>query len=303
MRGFSATHHPSVAAAMPTQFADLPTEIRLQIFDLAAIWQCRPQAIEIFEKDGIVYSKTPPPALLHVNHESRDVILKKYKPWLPRFKGTAAFKPFTAMVDKMGVDKVSHLQNVYINLEDDTLLIENPIRNLGPLECYNLRTLRIDVEGDGEYDRNPRLNQCLRRFKNLKTLQVYDSGHKHAALWKVRRIMQYISKEHEREVKKPKKRIPRFAPPSVIDDTLGKFSRPIYEDSFNRDNWVTYKYPGGDHTKLSSGKGSCPSTRITRSTKRIPDPEQRSRHKRPKASAELLYCSACAGDEDQRLEE
>jgi hypothetical protein len=149
---FSTLPHPIVDASMDNQFAGLLTGMRLQIFELAAAWQCRSRVVEIFggkkgKSEAFICSNTQPPALLHINSESRGAILKKCKPWHPQLKETAAHAHYVLHVKYMGVEKLSCLQNVYVNLEHVTLLIENWIWNLGPLEFYNLRSLCIDVKG------------------------------------------------------------------------------------------------------------------------------------------------------------
>jgi len=67
---------------MATQFATLPHELKQYIFELS-IDDISPRVVEIYMKEGEIYSKTPPPSLLQVCRISREVALKKYKPWLP----------------------------------------------------------------------------------------------------------------------------------------------------------------------------------------------------------------------------
>jgi hypothetical protein len=61
---------------MPTEFQDLPYELREHIFELAANEEFHPRVVEIFRKDHEIFSKTAPPPLLHVCHESRNVTLR-----------------------------------------------------------------------------------------------------------------------------------------------------------------------------------------------------------------------------------
>jgi hypothetical protein len=109
-------------------FADLPVEIRLEIFELAASWQCRPRIVGIVEKNGVVYSASPPPALLHVNTEARDVVMKIYKPWASSLKETATVKHLEDSMRKLGAAKawrITRLQNVYIHPKDDILMMDD----------------------------------------------------------------------------------------------------------------------------------------------------------------------------------
>ena len=95
--------------------------------------------IEITERNGAIISKTPPPSLLHVNQLARYFVLEIYKPWLSEFKGTKAYQPWATLASK---SNLSALDNVYINLEQDVLLIKNDfqiIRLFRPLERSFLR--------------------------------------------------------------------------------------------------------------------------------------------------------------------
>lgn len=101
------------------------------------------------------------------------MIPKIYKPWLSRFKGTAAHEPYAAIAKEMGDKKMSCLQNVYINLERGTLMMRHHWRRiLGSIEGDNLRFLSIDLVPCGRF---PGVVHQLRTMKSLQILAVHDS--------------------------------------------------------------------------------------------------------------------------------
>jgi len=110
---------------MPAQFDDLPIKIKLQIFETVARAEWSPRVVEIFFKAGQIYSKTLPPPLLHVCQLSRYVILKRYKPWLPQFKGELVHRDWEKRIENKNVERLSRLQSVCVSLEHDVLLIND----------------------------------------------------------------------------------------------------------------------------------------------------------------------------------
>jgi hypothetical protein len=198
----------------------LPAEITIQIIELA-VRQCNAQIIPIRRSDvnGELYSTVKAPALIHVNYECRNIALKEYKPWLSLFKGTKAHRPYEALVKKKGVAKISCLQNVLINLEHDTLLLADiNITHFGQLEYCHLRSLCINMEG---YLCFLKLVRTLRKFKNLRTLRLYDSKDTGGLSYKVDHVTALLRKEQEKDEKKPRKRIPNYVLP-VIEVRLVK---------------------------------------------------------------------------------
>jgi hypothetical protein len=235
---------------MPAQFNDLPYEIQLEIFEYAAFSSFEPRTVEIFSKNGVIYSKTPPPALLHMNQVSRSVILRIYKPWLPRFKGTFAYKPFAKIVEKKVKGGISALQNVCVSLEHDLLVIRQQ-RHLpsvfGVLESSFLRFMAIDVTGWVDL---PAFVQSLRNVKNLTKLDLFDDKNwtRGGLDYKVSEVHRYLQREEEKDKKKPKKRIPNFIAPK-----LGKYYAPPIEDpKLKGICWVRYKYPAKDNWDAES---------------------------------------------------
>lgn len=205
----------STTIMAPATFNNLPVELRLEIFELALGADWKPRTIEVFIKSGEIYSKTPPPPLLHVNSESRHATLKFYKPWIPAYRdqGTSPKKPWAdpendwqsaltytpweEMVEEHGLENASRLQNVCIDMEYDTLLMtgEEFPYPLGPLDedrllsvAFKSSTDAADNRHDG--DRFPfsdiigvplKINSLkhveqLRRLRNLVQLTIYDRG-------------------------------------------------------------------------------------------------------------------------------
>jgi hypothetical protein len=207
---------------MPTQFNDLPYEIQLEVFEYAAFSSFEPRIVEIFSKNGVIYSKTPPPALLHVNQVSRSVVLQIYKPWLPQFKGTSAYKTFAKIAEKKVKGGISALQNVCVSFEYDLLLIRQQ-RHLpsvfGVLECSFLRFMAIDVTGWVDI---PAFVQSLRNVQNLRKLDLFDDKNwtRGGLDYKVSEAHRYLQREEEKDKKKPKKRIPTLLPQNLASTTL-----------------------------------------------------------------------------------
>jgi uncharacterized protein (DUF2164 family) len=231
---------------MPTQFDDLPYQIQLEIFEYAAFSSFEPRTVEIFYKDGVIYSNTHPPALLHVNQVSRSVVLKIYKPWLPQFKGTSAYKPFAKIAEKKVKGGISALQNVCVSLEHDFLVIIRQQTDLpsafGAIECSFLRFMAIDVTG---FVRFPAFAHSLRNVKNLSQLSLFEIMSRGGLEYKVSEIHRYLQREEEKDKKKPKKRIPNFVAPK-----LGKYyyDPPIHDPKMKGRCWVRYKYPAKDNS-------------------------------------------------------
>jgi hypothetical protein len=93
-------------------FSSLPIEIRLFIFKLSV--NRKPRIVEFAVDDNnIFHATTPPPPLLHVNQESREVLLRLYKPWL-----------FNNVPESLrATNEWSCLNNVYLNYRQDMLLV------------------------------------------------------------------------------------------------------------------------------------------------------------------------------------
>lgn len=194
----------------PATFNTLPVELRLTIFEFA-LADRKPRNVEVFIKSGEIYSGTPPPPLLHVNSESRHITLKFYKPWLPAYRNLSeekagsgvwspalTYTPWEEVIKEHGLEKVSRLQNVCVDLEYDTLLMtghEFPYP-LGPLDEEHILSVAFisNMEHSAaapEYGNRfpfadtlgaplqinslPHVNQ-LRRFHNLQGLVIYERG-------------------------------------------------------------------------------------------------------------------------------
>ncbi|CZR54675.1 uncharacterized protein PAC_04559 [Phialocephala subalpina] len=215
---------------MPTQFDDLPYEIRHEIFRIALIAEWQPRVVEIFFKDGEIYSKTRPPPLLQVCQVSREVTLKKYKPWLPQFLGTSAYQPYEDLVQERGWENLSRLHNVCIDLRFDMLVINTQQWspwNFGKLERDELRTLAINVGGWMDWLSVP---QLARKFRNLRRLALFD-GTKNSEM------LLYKGGDIEREIERQSwKR--KVVPMVDFKDIPG-----VFHGEGEISNWITYKHP------------------------------------------------------------
>ena len=98
---------------MATDFSCLPPELRLRIYELANDQTPR-VVVEVYDKAKNSYPRTPPPPLLHMNRESTAAVLKICKPWLPQFKGTAAHRPWTVLLPKKSLEKLSRSKHLII---------------------------------------------------------------------------------------------------------------------------------------------------------------------------------------------
>jgi hypothetical protein len=222
---------------MPTQFEDLPAELRLQIFELAAAAEWTHRVVEIFFKAGEIYSKTPPPPLLCVNRESRHVILKYYKPWLPQFRGTAAYQPWTQIVEESRLKKLSRLQNVCISLEHDVLLIAErqwSLWNFGPLERDHLRSMALNVGGWLNWEESI---QMLRRFTHLYSLRGFDAENSANTGYLAGVIVDGLAKEEATSQEKPGKKGSVYVSPITTCEAI------TTKHSEDPQNWIRYKYP------------------------------------------------------------
>lgn len=86
------------------------------------------------------------------------------------------------------------------------------ILSLGPIENYNLRHLMIDVTGGPKLTY---LRPCLRCFKNLERLDIFDEGIRLAIRFQKEILRWHLMREEEKDEKKPKKTIPNYRAPQV----------------------------------------------------------------------------------------
>jgi hypothetical protein len=242
---------PQVKNAMPSRFGDFPTEIQLQIFEYAANTQLTSRVVEIYLKDGEIYSKTRPPPLLHVCRTSREVTLKLYKPWLPQFKGTAANLPWERRFGNKEVDKLSRLQNVCVSLYHDTLLINDKQWSnwdFGPIERGHLRRLAVNLGGWFGWLSS---RDFYLQFSNLRSLSVFERGKNlKGASFKAQLIKEIIEKAQIANTRKGSKK--RHRAPKI------RFEEISTGEGWSGgvDEWITYKYPKGYKSPSSSGRPS-----------------------------------------------
>jgi hypothetical protein len=233
---------------MTAQFSDLPKEIRLQIFEIAAIADFRPRVVEIFFKSGQIYSKTLPPPLLQVCRLSRYVTLKIYKPWLSQFEGTVAHKQYESLVQEYGSKRLSRLNNVCISLERDLLLIDRQQWskwNFGPLERILLRKIAINLDGWMGWISTV---QLVRRFKQLHRLYLFDRTNTsdEMADFKMGTIA--------RGIKMNQKIHPDYIAPLVFKPTVPVRVAKRWDGDV--EDWFTYKYPVGTYTRVRSNRSA-----------------------------------------------
>jgi len=226
---------------MPTRFDDLPTEIQLQIFETAARSQLTPRVVEVYFKEGQIYSKTKPPPLLHVCQRSRHVILSFYKPWLPRFRETAAHEPWERKLGNKDVRKLSRLQNVCINLEHDVLLINDKQWSpwdFGHIERAYLRNLAVNLGGWAGWLNS---REFYTQFAHLKRLVIFDQRGDSKALSLKLGIVKKALAQAQKATRNDKSK-KRYAAPHV------RYCRPIsaaVEWNGPVDEWITYRWPKG----------------------------------------------------------
>ncbi|CAG8981228.1 hypothetical protein HYALB_00003826 [Hymenoscyphus albidus] len=167
------------------QFPRLPIEIRLRIYELANQPQLEPRCVEIciHPTTGILYSKAAPPPLLHVNSESRQVVLRIYKPWLPQFKDSVAHAPYARLSKLYPTETISRLQNICVHLEHDTLFVRMGAEHLsssllGPVEQLHLRQIAMES--------NPKMPPpfffCYTIFPGALTESLVMTSTKHVQL-------------------------------------------------------------------------------------------------------------------------
>jgi hypothetical protein len=233
---------------MTAQFSDLPEEIRLQIFEIAAIADFRPRVVEIFFKSGQICSKTLPPPLLQVCQLSRYVTLKIYKPWLSQFEGTVAHKQYESLVQEYGSKRLSRLNNVCISLERDLLLIDRQQWskwNFGPLERILLRKMAINLDGWMGWISTV---QLVQRFKQLHRLYLFDRTNTsdEMADFKMGAIA--------RGIKMNQKIRPDYIAPLVFKPTVPVRVAERWDSDV--EDWFTYKYPVGTYTRVRSNRSA-----------------------------------------------
>ncbi len=187
---------------------------KFKIFEYAARSQLTARVVEIFLKEGEIYSKTPPPPLLHVCRTSREVTLKLYKPWLAQFKGTAAHLLWERKFGNKEVDQLSRLQNVCVSLYHDILLINDKQWsnwNFGPIERGSLRKLAVNLGGWFGWLSS---RELYLQFSQLKSLSLFEHGKDlNEASFKAQEIKRLIEKAQTANTRKGSKK--RYRVPKI----------------------------------------------------------------------------------------
>ncbi|PVH82231.1 hypothetical protein DL98DRAFT_514006 [Cadophora sp. DSE1049] len=229
-------------------FENLPYEIQLDVFQLAANTEHTPRVVEIFFKEGQLYSIQRPPALLEVCQLSRHVVQKIYKPWLPQFAGTLAHKPWETLVKKKGVERWSKLQNVYIDMESDMLLLHKWICRpgmFGEIERQILRNMAVEMDG---YITFMNIAKCARQCGGLKNLNLFEgSTGKGYTLFKCGRIQHGIERLAKKKLRQ--KELP-YEVPRIYSESI-ESPKP---ESRRIATWYRYKYPKGYKSPRQSSR-------------------------------------------------
>lgn len=120
----------------------------------------------------------PPPALLHVSRESQYLTMRKYKPWLLQFKETPTYQPWAHFIKNTTYDPTIRLQNVYIDIEKDILLMRwLYFPRIQAIEYLHTHQIALDVTGSGYRNRVGRELSLTRPMKALQEIFFFrDSG-------------------------------------------------------------------------------------------------------------------------------
>ncbi|KUJ08201.1 uncharacterized protein LY89DRAFT_764994 [Mollisia scopiformis] len=205
------------------------------IFELAAA-DIQPRIVEVFWKNGKLCSKTPPPPLLHVCHISRQVLLKIYKPWLPRFKGTKAHQPYEKLVKRKELDS----EHVYISLEHDILVLPGRCE-LGLIPRLHLRRLTFDLSGRVK---TQGVKAFLTKFKSLRKVAFFDSKNDPTRLsYKINVIRECMDRfaAEQRQID------PNHVAPELVSASYLDLYDPAWLQltAFESWEWMRYKYSDG----------------------------------------------------------
>ena len=271
---------------MALQFSSLPLELRHQIYDLAL--DRKPRNVEVEVRDNRVVSKTPPPALLHLNREARDFTLRIYKPWLPQYAGTpvhASYAAFMAKYRHLNMRPISCLDNVCFDMERDTLLCRSkldfthnsspwPVSFFGYIEEGFLRRMAVNIQGS--FDSYSVIGELF-KAKNLETLWFLDLA-SYESETNMRVISRWLLGLAEADKAYIGGRYPTYVAPSCVSASTRSFlpssdsenpahwhvSSPraqpahikaelAFDHLASSKVWTTYKYPpaGADTVSLS----------------------------------------------------
>ncbi|KAE9371060.1 hypothetical protein N431DRAFT_425747 [Stipitochalara longipes BDJ] len=259
---------------MVSQFSSLPFELRHHIYSHAL--DRSPRNVEVEVREGRVVPKTPPPALLHLNRESRNFVLSVYKPWLPQFAGSPCHSPYAALLAKFDPSKgqpVSCLDDVCFDMKQDMLFCQRmltsqhttagwPAQLFGRIEELCLRNMAVNIEGNID---NRLTMAAVLKAKNLGTLcflNMYSNRleKKVELVWKVLKKLAKRDKAHNIQPAYiaplimaaptlyflPKSR--SETPEQWYTCSSDRESSPRFS-GFNPENlvscqvWTTYKYP------------------------------------------------------------
>ena len=221
------------SVVMSTQFDDLPAEVKLEIFELVAISAFRPRIVEIYFKNGSIYSKTPPPTLSLVCQLSREVTLREYKPWCAQFRGL--HRPWEGMIEKYGEEGMTRLQNVFVDFKNDELLINEKQWspwNFGPLELRYLRKLVLNLSGWLNWSKSIELVLGFRKLQSLGLYDTSDDSNLRIKKRKIKLVLRYEEKKNGGEAVQNRA---RYVPPKIKCGTLPTPPNPPKV-------WITYKY-------------------------------------------------------------
>lgn len=231
---------------MPTDFNSLQTQLngddRLQkrILRLAAIAYHASRegaTVEVCVKHGKVYSRDPPPPLLHVCKLSRAVAEKIFKPSFARFveEHLRKQKELAARNRDDGQGKIQPftvLQDVWIDMRVEKLRIAGKEFGRcawGKLEFARLEYLVLDLDGWVEWGQ---AGVMLRFFKGLKRVDIGGKVLDKGLEVKMSIIEEYLKEERQDAMAKRPYKAPTISCVKLLPR----------EKSVCRGTWVKYKH-------------------------------------------------------------
>lgn len=187
-----------------------------------------------------------------MHRDSREFVLKIYKPWLPQFAGSAEHAKCAALLSKYRPSKsrgVSCLHSVCFDMEHDTLFCRGtntrrnptpwPLSLFGRIEESCLRNLAANVDG---YLNFPRVVEALENAKNLECpwlLEATPSAYamiSDAMMYKVGRTIHGLKRRAEKDKLQPKVLVPNYVSPIFRSASISAFiTEAGLEPSLRRD--------------------------------------------------------------------
>lgn len=158
------------------------------------------------------------------------------------FKGKDFHEPWVSLIEGKGVENLSRLHNVCIDLKRDALFINTKQWSrwhFGLLERLYLRKLAINLAGWLQWIETPDLAV---RFKKLDSLLLRDTTTSYrSVIDKGSVIEDLIAKKQQSKSRRDYFDTLGYSPPRVRYETL--FSGPLEQPWDTNREWIAYKYP------------------------------------------------------------